>query len=112
MKSKTKIKQLKRERRKVAIRQRVHGSAEKPRVFVHRTNKYLYVGAANDDNHEVLCSAFDKKGVKNAKKLGEKFGKLLSKKDVKSVVFDRSGYKYHGQVKALADAIRESGINF
>jgi len=104
--------QLKRQRRKQAIRKRLAGTAEVPRVFVFRSNKYIYVGAADDTKHKVIMSQSAKKGVASAKKLGEAFGKALAGKKIKSVVFDRSGYKYHGQVAALAEGMRSAGINF
>lgn len=100
-------------RRKMAIKKSVRGTLEKPRVFVFRSNTRFYVGVANDVTHTVMAAmTSDGKGSEKVAKLGKDFGKKLRTLNIEQVVFDRSGYKYHGNIKTLADSIREVGINF
>lgn len=102
-----------RKRRQMKIRKSVRGTTDRPRVFLYRSNKAYRVGAADDSTQKVLASMEAKgKNLKAAEQLGKDFGKQLKKLKVKEIVFDRSGYKYHGNVKALADAIRSEGIQF
>ncbi len=113
-----KTRKEKRERRKLHIRKNLYGTSEIPRVSVFRSNRYLYVQLVDDESSKVLFgmsekkmkSKKDEKPVDRASRLGEKFGEEMAKKKIKNAVFDRSGYKYHGRVKALADGIRKSGI--
>jgi large subunit ribosomal protein L18 len=99
-----------RERRKKHIRKNLEGTAEKPRIYVFKSNKYFYVGAADDIENKVLSTAHADRNVEAAGKLGKEFGDKLKKLKVEKAVFDRSGYKFHGVVKAVADGIVESGI--
>lgn len=100
-------------RRKMTIKKNVHGTSEKPRVFVFRSNTRYYVGVADDTADKVLATMMSTgKGEENAEKLGKDFGKKLKSLKVTEIVFDRSGYKYHGTIKVLADAIRDAGIKF
>lgn len=109
-----------RQKRKLHIRKRVSGTKDVPRVNVFKSNRHMYVQAVDDEDGKALCalssiklkSVKDEKPVQTAMKLGGKFGDLLKKKKIKNIVFDRSGYKYHGSVKAVADGIRKSGIKF
>lgn len=109
---------LKRQRRKLAIRKIVVGSAERPRVCVTKTNKNIFVQVINDAESKTLFSVqtFGKNAVANsankesAKTVGAKVAEGLKGQKIERVVFDRSGYKYHGVIAALADAIRENGI--
>jgi large subunit ribosomal protein L18 len=113
-------KRRKRNKRKMHIRKRISGTAERPRISVFRSNRHIYIQAINDLEGKTLVSASnvekDLTGLKNsveaAEKLGEEFGKRLSQKNLKSVVFDRNGYKYHGIIKAVADGARKAGIDF
>lgn len=106
-----KNKELQRLRRKKYIRKRISGTSEKPRVYVHKTNRYVYVGVADDSTHKVYGSVRLDKGSDSVKKgLGD-FVKILNENKIETVVFDRSGYKYHGVVATIADGLRESGIN-
>lgn len=113
-------KRRKREHRKIHIRKSVHGTAERPRMTVTRSNKNLYVQVINDDEGKTLASIstlekeFEKlrPTVENATKLGEAFGERLKDRKIAKVVFDRNGYLYHGVVKALADGTRKAGIEF
>jgi large subunit ribosomal protein L18 len=110
-------------RRKASIRKKVAGTAERPRLSVFRSLKHIYVQAIDDTNNQVLAAASDleaglrddlkglKKGAR-ARKIGEAIGRKLLDKAVKTVVFDRNGYMYHGRVKEVADGAREAGLEF
>ena len=99
-----------RQRRKMHIRKKLHGSVDRPRVFLFRSNKYIYLGVADDDKSKVLFSLKGGKNSTEAIKLAKDCAKKLKTKKIETVVFDRSGYKYSGVVKNLADTLRESGI--
>lgn len=108
-----------RQKRHFRIRQSLHGTSERPRLSVYRSNKNIYAQLIDDLNGVTLASASSMKDVKAksvtvdvAKKVGESLAKKALEKNIKSVVFDRSGYLYHGRVKALADAAREAGLEF
>ncbi len=113
-------KSRKRGKRKMHIRKRITGTAERPRISVFRSNRHLYIQAIDDQEGKTLVSASNlenelselKNSVEAAQKLGEEFGKRLHEKNLKTVVFDRNGYKYHGIVKAVADGTRKAGIEF
>ena len=113
-------KQRKRLKRKIHIRKRLHGTAERPRMTVTRSNCNLYVQIIDDDAGKTLASistlekefASLKPNTDGAAKLGEEFGKRILDKNIKTVVFDRNGYLYHGVVKALADGARKAGLEF
>ena len=108
-----------------AIRQRVHsrirakmaGSAERPRLNVYRSLNHIYAQVIDDQNGLTLVSASTIKlktggNVAAAREIGKTVAELAVKKGIKSVVFDRGGYLYHGRIKALADAAREAGLEF
>ena len=98
-------------RRKLRIRAKVNGTADRPRLAVYRSNKALYVQLVNDETAMTVASASVKGStVINAKKLGEHIVEIAKKHSIKAVVFDRGGYRYHGVVKALAEAVREGGL--
>jgi large subunit ribosomal protein L18 len=108
-----------REKRKKRIRGRLTGTPERPRVSVFRSNKAIYVQVVDDSEHRTLAAArsneidaagLDKSGV--AKKVGELLAGRVKDKGIERVVFDRSGYLYHGRVKALAEGAREGGLVF
>jgi len=113
-------KSRKRTRRKMHIRKQLAGTAARPRVSVFRSNRHMYVQAIDDATGRTLVSASSlekdlsslKNTVEAASKLGDAFGKRLIEKDLKTVVFDRNGYKYHGIVKAIAEGTRKAGIDF
>ncbi|MDR1046289.1 MAG: 50S ribosomal protein L18 [Treponema sp.] len=113
-------KDRKRLKRKVHIRKRIAGTAEKPRMTVTRSNKSLYIQVIDDERGHTLASASTlekelrtiKVNTEGAGQLGEVMGKRLLEKNIKTVVFDRNGYLYHGLVKALADGTRKAGIQF
>jgi len=113
-------KDRKRLRRKIHIRKRISGTAERPRMTVTKSNRSLSVQIIDDDKGHTLVSASSlEKELKNIKatvagagQLGEIVGKRLLERNIKTVVFDRNGYLYHGIVKALADGTRKAGISF
>ena len=106
----------KRIKRHKKIRSRVSGTEERPRLFVSRSNKHISASLINDAEGKTLISTRDKdlKGTKveKAEKVGDAIAKEAQAKKIKKVVFDRGGYKYHGRVKALAEAARKSGLKF
>jgi large subunit ribosomal protein L18 len=108
----------KRGRIRARIRQKVTGTAERPRLAVKKSLKYIYAQLIDDASGKTLASASSKesdaKGANAAaaKAVGALIAKKAKDKGVKRVVFDRGGYLYHGNVKALADAARENGLEF
>ena len=113
-------KQRKRMQRKRHIRKSIVGTAERPRMSVFRSNRYVYIQVIDDSKGVTIASINNrqkehaklKTNVENAVKLGELIGAKVREKDVASVVFDRNGYKYHGVVKAIAEGARKSGLKF
>lgn len=109
-----KAQRTKRHRR---IRNSISGTAERPRMAVSVSNKRVYVQFIDDTTATTLAavSTFDKdatagKTLADAKSLGERAAKAAQDKGIQEVVLDRAGFKYHGRIKALADAVREAGI--
>jgi large subunit ribosomal protein L18 len=113
-------KDRKRLKRKVHIRKRISGTPERPRMTVFRSNRSLSIQIIDDTKGHTIASAStlekDLKSIKatvaGAGQLGEVMGKRLLEKNIKTVVFDRNGYLYHGLVKALADGARKAGVEF
>ena len=106
-----------RQSRKRRIRARVRGSAERPRLSVYRSLTNLYAQVIDDDSGKTLVASSlaevkGKLSVEGAKKLGTHLAAKAKEKKIEKVVFDRNAYKYHGRVKALADAAREGGLQF
>ncbi len=109
-----------RERRHLRVRKKISGTAERPRLCVYRSNSNLYVQVIDDvaGNTLVQASTLDKEvKTKHAnKEAAKEVGKLVAKraieKNIKSVVFDRGGYIYHGVIKELAESAREGGLEF
>ncbi len=109
-----------RERRKLRIRRKLSGTAERPRLTVFRSSKHIYAQCVDDVAGTTVAHAgTTKKGAASdgtktddAKKIGAAIAKLLLAKGIKAVVFDRNGYLYHGRVRALADGAREAGLKF
>ncbi len=117
----TSPKQVVRYKRKKRIRSRVEGTTAKPRLAVFRSNRHFYVQLVDDVKGHTLVAASsleeslkDKVAgtIEGAKTLGNLVAKRALAKNISTVVFDRSGYLYHGRVKALADAAREGGLKF
>jgi large subunit ribosomal protein L18 len=105
------------------IRNRISGTASRPRLAVYRSNKNMYAQIIDDETGATLVSANTlQKDVKEslektddveaAKAVGTAIAKRALEKGIKEVVFDRAGYIYHGKVQALADAAREAGLDF
>lgn len=99
------------------------GTAEKPRLLVHRTLKHLWAQVIDDTTSKVLLalSTQDKEIMQNSKTSGniksaEHFGAIFSlkakEKGISSIIFDRAGYLYHGRIKAFAEALRKGGLKF
>jgi large subunit ribosomal protein L18 len=113
-------KDRKRLKRKIHIRKNLSGTAERPRLSVTRSNKALYMQVIDDTKGHTLAAASTlekelrsiKANVEGAGQLGEIMGKRLLEKNIKTVVFDRNGYLYHGLVKAMADGARKAGVQF
>lgn len=103
---------LKRGLRKARVRAKIFGTAQKPRASVFRSNKFIYLQLIDDQKQHTLAAATAKKTIKAATALGERIAELAKKNGIKGVIFDRGSYKYHGQVAALAEAMRKSGIEF
>lgn len=107
-----------RERRKARVRKKISGTDTMPRLAVFRSNRHIYVQVISDESGRTLAavSSFKDLGggvtVEKAKELGKQIAQKLSGLGIEDVVFDRSGYKYHGRVKALGDAAREAGLKF
>jgi len=111
-----------RDRRRKSIRKRISGTAQRPRLSVFRGNNAMNVQVIDDVRGVTIASAstlekqFRERGkmkkTEAAASLGEVIAKRAAEKGISTVVFDRGGYKYHGRVKALADAARENGLIF
>jgi len=108
-----------RQRIHARIREKLAGSAERPRLNVYRSLNHIYAQVVDDQKGETLASASSlalklKTGgnVAAAKEIGKAVAEQAVAKGIKRVVFDRGGYLYHGRVKALADAAREAGLEF
>lgn len=105
-------------RRKTRSKKQNSGTVDMPRVCIFRSNKHIYVQVIDDKANSVIASASSlKSDLKNNKvqlsvEVGEMIGSKLLDLKIKNVVFDRNGYKYHGRVKAIAEAVRSKGISF
>ncbi len=99
-----------RQKRKLHIRKKISGTADVPRIFVFKSNRYFYAGAADDDTSTVIMSKMSKKKAEDIKKMAKEFATSLKKKKIDKGVFDRSGYRYHGLVAMFADELRNNGI--
>ena len=115
------VKSLRKQRIKYAIRKKVSGSAQSPRLAVFRSNTDIYAQLIDDVNGTTLAAASSKdkeikaqKGTKTetSKLVGQAIAKKASALGLSSCVFDRGGYLYHGRVKAVADGAREGGLKF
>lgn len=95
------------------IRAKISGTAEIPRLCVFKSNKHIYVQLIDDEKARTLM-AFSDKDIKSKdiSKLGEMVAKKAQEKKIKKIIFDRGGYQYHGQVKALAEGARKAGLEF
>jgi large subunit ribosomal protein L18 len=110
-------KQQRRLRRRRRIRAKIRGSAERPRLSVYRSNRGIFAQLVDDDAGVTLAAVnwteSDLRGLgpmEQAKQAGETLAKRAADAGVKSCVFDRGGYRYHGRVRALAEGAREGGL--
>lgn len=106
-----------RQRRHARAQARMSGTAECPRLIVFRSTRYIYAQLLDDASGKTLVSAHDMKADKSTKveraaEVGKQLGAAAVKAGIKTCVFDRNGYKYHGRVQALADGAREAGLQF
>lgn len=107
-------------RRHTRVRRKISGTTERPRLCVYRSNKNLFVQVIDDVNRVTICQAstLDKEvktkhaNKEAAKEVGTLIAKRALEKNIKTVVYDRGGYVYHGVVKELAEAAREGGLEF
>lgn len=112
--------QLERARRHARVRNKISGTAERPRLCVFRSNTNIYAQIIDDvaGNTIVSASTLDKEvktkksNVEAAKEVGTLIAKRATAKNIKNVVYDRGGYIYHGIIKELAEAAREGGLEF
>jgi len=116
-------KQQKRQRRHKAIRAKIYGTKEKPRLCVFKSSRHIYVQLIDDEKNKVLATANDSEVSGKGKKAKDKkviiakeVGKLIAEKAKKikteKVAFDRGGFIFHGRIKALAEGAREGGLKF
>lgn len=108
-----------REKRVKRIRKKLSSGVNHPRLSVFRSNRHIYAQIINDQEGRTLISASEKEvkegrgnKVEMAKKVGELIAQRAKNKKIMKVVFDRGGYKYHGRVRALAEAARKGGLQF
>ncbi|OGG00112.1 50S ribosomal protein L18 [Candidatus Gottesmanbacteria bacterium RBG_13_37_7] len=110
-------------KRKLRIRSKISGSENRPRLSVFRSNRYIYAQLIDDVKGVTLLSvsekelpkdSINKKMKKNGKAsiLGQILAQKAIKRKIKTIVFDRNRYKYHGRIKALAESVREGGLKF
>lgn len=102
-------------RRHARVRAKISGTAERPRVAVFKSNMHVYAQAIDDTASKTLAAVNDaqfRKGAKTerAAAAGKKLAELLVKQGIKAAVFDVSGFKYHGRIKAVAEGLRAGGI--
>ncbi len=111
-----------RKHRKIRIRKKIAGTAERPRLVVFRSNTHIYAQIVDDTAGKSLAAASTlvlaktEAGlhctVEGATRVGKEIARLAKEKNISKVVFDRNGYLYHGRVKAVADGAREAGLEF
>ncbi|MEK7704312.1 MAG: 50S ribosomal protein L18 [Myxococcota bacterium] len=111
-----------RERRRVRVRKKVFGTAERPRLNVFRSAKHIYAQVIDDVKGVTLVAAstqskdlrdkLEGKKRDRAKQVGKLVAQFCKEKNIGQVVFDRNGYRYHGRVQAVAEGAREGGIEF
>lgn len=109
-----------RKRIQLRIRKRIKGTAERPRLNVFRSNRYIYAQVIDDIKGHTLVAADSRETsisnegnkVDQAREVGKLLAERAKEANVETVLFDRGGYLYHGRVKALADGAREGGMKF
>lgn len=119
---KNKFKTERRNKIRRRIRSTVRGTAERPRMSIYKSNKHVYLQLINDRENVTLMALStksadlqdlikDKPALDSARVIGEELAKAATDQGIKKVVYDRSGYKYHGIVKAAADGARAGGLD-
>ena len=122
-KDKVAVKKMAKERIRKRIRKKIRGTTERPRVYVFKSNRYVYTQVVDDENGHILASASTlekefkgkNKNFKNTEAcqvLGGMLAKKLKEKKIERVIFDRGVYPYHGRIKAFAEAMRKGGLVF
>jgi len=117
------LKNVRRKRRGQSVRRRLRQYSERPRLCVHRSSKHFSAQVVDDEQGKTLCAVSTcgkdaraavsgKKKTEQAAYIGGEVAKLAVEAGIKQVVLDRGPYKYHGRVKAFADAAREGGLDF
>ena len=109
-----------RAKRHKRVRRKIKGTPQRPRLAVYRSNRYIYAQVIDDIEGRTIAAASSQEPdlrsqnltVETASKVGELVASRAKEAGIDSVVFDRAGYKFHGRVKALADAAREQGLEF
>lgn len=104
-----------RKRRHLRLRNKVHGTALRPRMAVYVSNRYIYVQVIDDEAQKTICSASslgDKCSVDTARKVGVQAAEAAKAQGVSKVVFDRGGFTFGSRLRALADSAREAGLQF
>jgi large subunit ribosomal protein L18 len=114
---KPKTRAERRSRRHLRVRKKVEGTAERPRLVVKRSLKHIYAQIVDDMAQRTLMTVSDLtvgegKKAERSTAVGKALAAAAKKAGITRVVFDRAGYKYHGRVKAVADAAREGGLEF
>ena len=123
MADKNKLKAKRLQRRKFSVRKAIFGSGERPRLSVFRSDKHIYAQVINDFDGKTLAAASSvsaevrgdlKNGgnIEAAKRVGKAIADKAKSAGITMVSFDRGGNRYHGRIKALADAAREGGLKF
>jgi large subunit ribosomal protein L18 len=113
--NKTQAKQNKRERRHARIRAKVSGTAQRPRLAIFKSNRFIYAQLIDDDKSVTLAavkSVLGKPGREAAIAAGTQMAKLAKEKGVTKTVFDRGGFSYIGTIKEFAEAARAGGLEF
>ncbi|OHA24549.1 MAG: 50S ribosomal protein L18 [Candidatus Taylorbacteria bacterium RIFCSPLOWO2_01_FULL_44_26] len=105
------------QRRRLRVRAKIHGTAERPRLSIFRSNKFLYAQIINDDLGQTLAASSSRnlsgtKPSEHAKTVGVMIAKAAKAAKIDKIVFDRNGYIYGGKIKTIADAAREGGLDF
>ena len=116
---KTAVKVTQRARIRRRIRGKVNGTAERPRLSVFRSNRYIYAQVIDDASGRTLAQANSREEgldgtsrTETSKTVGQRLAERAKEAGVSGVVFDRGGYRYHGNVRALAEGAREGGLKF
>lgn len=112
-------KAVRRQRTKRSIRRKVHGTAERPRLTVFRSNRNIYAQLIDDEDRRTLvaASSLDEgheadSPVKAGEVVGERLAARAAEKGIRQAVFDRNGYRYHGRIRSLAEGARKGGLEF